>query len=193
MNDATAPNDVKTVYLEACKLVEGLLDFDRPPTPLDDSAQHRLNRATLLFSTVVHFIPTHWPSLWLLGKTAQRLGELEQAFNYFRLASNCNPNHPDVLRETTIASLELGRLQDAVIYGSRAVEIEPGNSGLQANFALALLFSEKIAEAQAVVEQAIKLDPSDGVSKRIGGIIDEVQRGVRPCPHHVRDLKQNRV
>lgn len=189
MSDAPEPKDVKTVYLEACKLVEGLLGFDGRPAPLDDTSRHRLNRAVLLFSTVVHFNPTHWPSLWLLGKTAQRLGDSEQAFNYFRLASNCNPDHPDVLRETTIASLELSRLEDAVIYGSRAVEVDPEDAGLKANLALALLFSEKLEEAKVAVEQAMSLNPSDAMTMRLRGIIDEVKRGARPCPHHVRDLK----
>lgn len=110
------------------------------------------------------------------------MGVLGQAFNYLRLASNCNPDQPDVLRETTIASLELGHRQDAVIYGSRAVEIDPGDGGLRANLALALLFSEKVEEAKVAVEQAVSLDP-----------IDEVRRGTRTCPYHVRDLKELRT
>lgn len=189
MSDQPEVKDVRKVYSEACRLTEGLLVSGGSTPPLDDFGRQRLERAVLLFSTVIHFNPTHWPSLWLLGKTAQRLGDLVQAFNYFRLASNCNPNHPDVLRETTIASMEIGRVEDALIYGSRAVEIDPQDAGLRANLALALLFSEKVEEAKVVVEEAKSRDPSNPITERLRIIIGEVHRGERPCPHHVRDLK----
>ena len=189
MSEQPDVREVKSIYIEACRLIEGLLAFEIQASMLDELSRQRLDRAILLLSTVIHFNPTHWPSLWLLGKVALRLGDHSQSFYYFRLASNCNPDHPDVLRETTIAALEVGRLEDAMIYGLRAVEVAPNDAGLRANLALALLFLEKLDEAKATVNLAICLDPSDSMTKRLGGIINEVLCGVRPCPHHVRDLK----
>lgn len=188
MSESNNPAEIKAVYLEACKLVEGLLVKDGPQAALDESERQRLTRACLLFSTVIHFNPTHWPSLWLLGKIAHRLGDANQSFEYFRLASNCNPDHADVLRETTIASLEIERLEDAIIYGSRAVEVAPHDAGLRSNLALALLFSERLEEARIAISEAIARDPADRITSQIATVINEVCQGVRPCPHHVRDL-----
>jgi tetratricopeptide (TPR) repeat protein len=126
--------------------------------------------------------------MWLLGKVYQRLGQYDQALEWFSRAHRVNPGQPDVAREAAIAAMDLGRPEEAIPFCERALESSPNDAGLRANLAVALLFSEKPAEALPVAQQALRQDPEDTITADVIRIIEEVLGGTRPCPHHIRDL-----
>lgn len=178
------------LYRQACGLIKDLiLVQDRTPTELNSAAQQRLADAVRLFEEVVRINPGNWQAMWLLGKIHQRLGDYEGGLRWFSRSHRVNPDHPDVAREAAIAAMDAGRPGEAVSFCERALEADSNDAGLKANLALALLFSEKPAEARAVAGEALRRAPEDGITARIVTIIDEVVAGARPCPHHVRDLE----
>ncbi len=178
------------LYQEACDLIKGLIIVeDVNPPPLDATGRQRLARAIPLFEEATRIRPGNWAAMWLLGKVYQRLTDFERSLSWFARAHRVNPDHVDVAREASIAAMEAGRPTDAVEYAGRALEIQPGNPGLSCNLALALLLSEKPADARRVAGEALKKDPRDKIIVHVVSIIDEVIKGKRPCPHHVRDLQ----
>ncbi len=178
------------LYREASSLIKGLIMVqDKACRPLDSSSRQDLTRAVALFEEVIRINPGNWSAMWLLGKIYQRIADPQHSLDWFSRAHRVNADHPDVAREATIAAMEAGRPVDAVAFGERAVAINPGDAGLRANLALALLFSEKPANAQKVANEALAADPKDQITAHIVAVIDEVLSGVRPCPHHVRELQ----
>src|SRR5205823_1792956 len=139
----------------------------REPAPLDDDGRRRLDEAISLFDEVVRINPKNWAALWLLGKVYQRLGEYEKGLAAFARSHEIRPDQPDVAREASIAAMDLGRPEEAVVYCEQALRAEPDDPGLRANLALALLFSGKPQEAHAVAEEALRRNPADEISARI--------------------------
>jgi tetratricopeptide (TPR) repeat protein len=178
------------LYQQGCRLIEGLIILDNLVAgPLDPSQRKRLQDAVPLFEEVVHINPANWAAMWLLGKIYQRLGEYEHGLSWFARAHRINPDQADVAREAAIAAMELGRAEEAIPFCERAIEANAEDPGLQANLALALLFSGKPGDARAVAQAALARDPGDQITAHLARIVEEVLSGTRPCPRHVRDLQ----
>jgi hypothetical protein len=178
------------LYQRACDLTKGLLILGNQETaPLEASERQRLEEAIRLFIEVVAIKPDNWAAMWLLGKILQRLGEYGQGLEWFARAHRINPDQPDVAREAAIAAMDLGRPEEAIPYCEAAIAAKSDDPGLRANLALALLFSEKPAEARAIGQEAMARDPADAITVQLVRIIEEVLSGERPCPHHIRDLQ----
>jgi tetratricopeptide (TPR) repeat protein len=192
MSDASQPRESRhdRLYKEATALAHELILLDdREAAPLDDDSRRRLGEAIALYEEVVRINPKNWAALWMLGKVHQRLGEFEKGLAAFARSHDIVPDQPDVAREASIAAMDLGRPEEAVVYCRRALQAEPDDPGLRANLGLALLFSGKPEEARVVAEEALRQNPADEITARILAIIGEVLAGTRPCPHHVRDLE----
>jgi tetratricopeptide (TPR) repeat protein len=177
------------LYQQACALIEGLIVYhDEEPKELSDADSERLQEAIGLFGEVVQLEPENWPALWLLGKIHERLGDYELSLEHFAAAHRLKPDQPDVAREASLAAMNAGRPAEAIPYCEKAIAADPGDPGLRANLALALLFAERPLDARRAGAVAMLDDPEDEITVRIMTIIDEVLNGTRPCPHHVRDL-----
>ena len=178
------------LYRQASGLIQGLIAVHgKTPAELNAGARQRLVDAIGLFEEVVRINPGNWPAMWLLGKIYERLSDPARGLEWFARSHRVNPDHPDVAREAAIAAMDAGRPAEAVAYCERAIEAKPDEAALRANLALALLFSGKPAEARVAAGEALRRDPTDAITTHVARIIDEVLAGVRPCPHHVRDLE----
>lgn len=178
------------LYQRAAALIDGLLILhSKEPAPLERPQHQRLEQAIPLFEEVVRLNPHNWAAMWLLGKVYQRLVNYEQSLNWFARAHRVNPEQVDVAREASIAAMEVGRPAEAIPFCECAIENNPNDPGLRANFALALLFSERPLEARHVAAEALQRDPADAITAQIVRFITEVLDGKRPCPHHLRDLQ----
>ncbi len=178
------------LYQQATGLIKGLIHTgDTEPGPLDADSRRRLEQAIPLFEEVVQIRPGNWAAMWLLGKVYQRLGEYERGLDWFTRSHRVNPDHPDVAREASIAAMDAGQPEQAIEFCRRAIDAQPDDAGLRANLALATLFSGKPAEARDIAADALRRNPDDQITAQIVAIIEEVVSGVRPCPHHMRDLQ----
>ena len=68
------------------------------------------------------------------------------------------------------------------------MHLKPGDAGLTANLALALLIGGKLDEAADAVTNALAISPKDNISRNLKEIITEVQSGHRPQPSKLGDL-----
>ena len=144
------------LYSAACALIEGLIQLEGTASDLDEPARKRLSESVPLFEEVVQINPADWRAMWFLGKVYQRFNDPERSFDWFWRAHRVNPEQPDVAREASIAAMESGRPEQAVVFCQCAIEAQPDDPGLNANLALALLFCEKPTEARSAISEAIR-------------------------------------
>lgn len=127
----------------------------------------RLKRAIGLYERALEINPENWSAMWFIGKVHQRLRNKAEALSWFERAYQSDPSQPDVAREASLAAMEVGRQDIAVVFAHRATQIEPANPSLRANLALAHLLAGRIADAETAIQQALVDDPSDRISKNI--------------------------
>jgi tetratricopeptide (TPR) repeat protein len=95
------------------------------------------------------------------GRILQHRGNLEGAFNAYRKAVERDPSAAPVYRELIPLALELRRVEDAVKWSTRAVELNPGDMRLL-DLATALhIRREDVSGAIRVLETAAKAEGLD--------------------------------
>jgi hypothetical protein len=179
----------RELYTDALRLIRSINSDDS--ASLNQDQLDSLEKAIHLLNSVVRTSPSNWEAMFSLGKAYEALGEkhCQLRFDWFSRAYRVNPDHPDLAREAGIAAMVAGRPEEAEVFCRRAVELKPDDPGLRANLALSLLFLRKLDEAQFEARDALRQNPADEITKDICGIIDEVMSGLRPSPHHIRDLE----
>ncbi len=175
---------------EANKLLGPYMFIDgvKSQNPTTISAKKALNESIKLFSKALEINPKSWQAYWMTGKAYQALGETESAYISFRTAYSIMPNNPDVLNEYLGEALATKRTEEAFNIAREGVKSFPKHVGLVANYAIALLLNQQIDMAYSVVEEAIKLDPQDHITKNVLELVKEVKSGKRQCPRSIYDL-----
>jgi tetratricopeptide (TPR) repeat protein len=175
------------LYQRATELV-GFTTTIVPPVRLSWIQRWKVRRGIRLLERVVQLNPENWAALWVMGKAHQATGNNERALDAFSKSNLINPDHPDVAREASISAMECSRHDAAIAFAERAMALNPSDSGLHANLALAYLLSGQPQIAKVHVEQAYAMDSRDKITEAVRQIIDEVMTGKRPCPRHSRDI-----
>jgi tetratricopeptide (TPR) repeat protein len=163
-----------------------MLLVDRKPAPRND-AEVRVGIACL--DRVLEMDPSNWSALWIRGKAFQSLGEHAQAVESFRSAYRINATQRDVAREFAEELLETAQFREAADIAREVSDRSPQDAGLKANLALALLLSGDVPSAQRSIAEALRLDPSDSISKALAKRIDDVASGARPQPKSIAELQ----
>ena len=148
-------------------------------SPPDASTHQRVVRAAELFERASAARPDSQPALVALGQVRQSLGEHEAAYAAFTSALAIEPHDVAVWAELCGECLALGRADEAVQAGQRAVELAPDSAGLRANLALAYLHAERLPDALGAVTEAVARDPSD---PRIAELSQAVERAAAQSP-----------
>ena len=178
------------MYREASRLIENeiplheRLNMPKPGWFLG----RRLRRAIKLYEEVLKLNPENWPAMWLIGKVHQRFQEKEKALSWFEQAYQVNPSQADIAREASMCAMDLGRSEAAIVFAHRATQIEPENSGLHANLALAYLLAGMTGKADAAIERALAGDPSDKISQTVHSVIRHFAQNGRTPPKRTSDL-----
>ena len=133
--------------------------------------------------------PANWSALWIRGKAFQSLGEHAKAVESFRSAYRINADQPDVSRELAEGLLQTGRFGEAENIAREVSDRSPQDAGLKANLALALLLDGHVSAAQQAIAEALRLDPTDAISKALARRIDDVASGARPQPKSLAELQ----
>jgi tetratricopeptide (TPR) repeat protein len=152
-------------------------------------ARRRLKKAIVCFQRALSIAPENWPSLWVLGKIYQRLGQLDEALKYFRHAFALDPTHPGVAREAGGAALAVGNGAEAIRYCEAALAASPNDHGLVANLALAYLISGQTDTALQKAREAVDRDPKDEISKLVLRWANDVNAGKRPAPRTLGEVR----
>jgi Flp pilus assembly protein TadD len=134
--------------------------------------------------------PAHWQAFWVRGKALQALGEHPQARDSFARAYAIEASDPNVGRELMMELIENGELAEAVRVSGEVSSRHPADAGLRANHALALVLAGDVPGAQRAIQEALRLDSSDPVSRALSARIDAIARNERPRPRTLQDLER---
>lgn len=177
-------------YKEASNLVMPyfkLLDGGQKPRKTS-KARADLRRGIVLYGAIVSYAPSNWNAYWLMGKTHQALQEPTAACNAFGKAYAIQKENADVAREYMVECLEVGQTSEGIAAAEHALSLEPRDSGLLANLALAYTVAGRTSEALSKVEESISIDPSDKITVNLKRVIREIIEGTRPQPKKLSDL-----
>lgn len=156
----------------------------------------KLKRCIGKFEQVLKTHPDNWASMWFLGMIHRRLRDDEKALSWFERAYQVNPSQAEVAREGSMCAMNLGRHETAIALAWRGHQIEPGNSGLLSNLALAFLLSGRLNDAGKAIKASLDKDPSDKISQTVAAMIEHFQttNSVPPqtTPALIVYWKQNR-
>jgi tetratricopeptide (TPR) repeat protein len=188
----TTKDEARTLFEAAGALVEKeIIWHERQGAPKPGwFAQRRLRKALRMFERVVELMPESWNSMWLAGKTAQRLGDVEKGFWWMERAYHANAEQVDVAREASMMAMDLGRCDAAIVYAHRATQLEKDDAGLEANLALAYLLAGKLELAQAAIGKSLALDRNDAISKTIAEMVEHFQATGATPPEATRALQE---
>lgn len=176
-------NDHDRSFAQAMALIKDYLRLSERPNLVAPGRTRvrNLRRAAGLLEHVLQLNPDNWSAMWHLGKIHQRLEEHEVALWWFGRACQVNPTQPDVAREASISAMEIGRLDDAILYAERACQHSPADAGIQANLALAYLLASRLSEAQGCIRRALDIDPTDQLSQTLAAMIRHFDgKGAKP-------------
>jgi tetratricopeptide (TPR) repeat protein len=176
------PDNPDQIYKAASDLIRPYLEHQLENAPLDNAARERLKRGRDMLSRVLEFNPRYWAALWFRGTAHKCLRELEPAYDDFRRAYALEKTNPNVGRELACMCMALGKGEEAVQVSREVLEKNPSGADLMSNFALALLVAGDVSQAEAVVENSLKLDPTDKITRNLAKMITSVRAGQTARP-----------
>ena len=170
------------LYKAAYDLVQPYIQHQLHDAPLGNAAKKELRHACDMLARVLHFNPGNWAALWHFGIAKKCLRELEPAYSAFQRAYALEKANPNVGRELACICMALGKGEEAARISREVVDRNPTDAGLTSNYALALLIAGKVPEAEAAVENSLRLDPESQITKNLAKLIASVQKGFAGRP-----------
>ncbi len=129
-----------------------------------------------------------WHIHWFHGKGHVALGNLLAAYESFHCAYALEKNEEAILRELAGTCLALGKFDEGLRLGERAVTLHPDNHELLGNLALAHLLAGNVEPAQRTIKAAQTIQPIDTINSYLATVINDVAAGRRPIPKSMDDL-----
>jgi tetratricopeptide (TPR) repeat protein len=121
--------------------------------------------------------PSHWPSMFILGKIYQRLNNFTTALFWFESAYAINSQNKDILREASLTCIHLNNIEKSIYYSSLSLQLSPNDYSLLGNHAMNLLIAQRDIEAKEYIRKAIELEPRNQINQDIEKVIDAVTTG----------------
>lgn len=131
----------------------------------------------------------NWPILWMIGKAQQALSRHEEAYNTFKKALEQNENQIDVLRETAIECLILGKPAEAVYHCGTAIEENPTEYTLWSNLSISLLLNNKLDQAEQWAKKTIAQLSNDPPALAVLRILPDLRSGKRQLPKDLPEFE----
>jgi len=191
---APSPREIElhnSLFEQAVKLLDGELWLDGAPrskTPPTSELRDRLQSARSSLERVLAINAANTSAMFLLGKIHQRMREPEAAARHFLQAHNVERGNTNFLTDTANELLEVGRATEAVACLEKAITLQPKDSSLLSNLAIAFLVAGKPALAREKAEAAKALNPKDRLPELVFVILDLVRQGKAPLPRSTRDI-----
>lgn len=149
---------------------------------LNQNDQTKLEESVQYFEQCLSLIEEHWPSMVLMAKALQRLERHEEAFALLEKAFVLNEENHSIPMEAALEAIHLEDLEKALYYSEASMQRKPHDFALMGNHAMNLVLAERDAEALALIEAALVLEPKDEVNENVKNLIKEVMAGTRKRP-----------
>lgn len=98
--------------------------------------------------------------LFILGRSAHGAGQLALAQERYEKVLSKQPSHLGALNSIAVIYAQTERIEQAVEFFKRALELDPQASHVRNNFGYALLLNGQLAEAERELKLAQDLNPS---------------------------------
>ena len=132
-------------YGKGCRCIEPYMQLHegKSKKPNED----KIIEGIKYLDAVTKINPENWAAFWIKGKGYQALGDNESSYREFNKSFSIQKSNPDVARELTFASLNLGKSEEGIRIAKHALSLHPTNSGLMANLSLAYLINNETEKA----------------------------------------------
>ncbi|MDP7040226.1 MAG: hypothetical protein QGI45_13785 [Myxococcota bacterium] len=157
----------------------------RGDKPLGWFAARHVKAAKELFDKCYVLEPDDSACLWALGKLEQAIANHVNALEWFEKALEQQRDNLELIREASYSAMVLGRGERAEQLCRHAVDLEPNNQDLMANYALALLLNKQGRRALGVATNAFKLNPEEGFCREVLAYAKKVVDGKEDYPEHL--------
>jgi hypothetical protein len=174
----------KATYDTACDLIVPHSEYKLHERPLPDAARKQLQSAIEMIERVLEVCPVNWNALWYLGTAHRGLRELEPAYTAFRRGYAFDKTK--VGHEFAYMCLALGKGDEAVQVYREMMDRTPDSARLTADYALALLVADRLAEAESAVHDSMKLDPNNKMAQNLATAIASVRSGQIARPYRMQ-------
>jgi tetratricopeptide (TPR) repeat protein len=178
-------------YRKGGELIEPYMRIHDLPERRTDSVDARrdITQGILLLEAVVAYNPMNWNAMWIIGKGYQAMGADEQACDAFARSFAIERRNPDVAREYMFECLNLGRIDEGVSAAQHAVGLVPRDAGLLANLALAYTIAGRISDARSVIDESLRIDPDDAITRSLQQTIEAIASGQMRQPRTLGELE----
>jgi tetratricopeptide (TPR) repeat protein len=119
----------------------------------------QLDRAERLLRQILRAQPSHTDSLHLLSVVTHRLGQTELALQLIDQAIAADANNSLFHSNRGEVCRVLGRFDEAIASGERAVELNPDMAAPLSNIGIAYYDQENYQKAEEYQQRALKIDP----------------------------------
>jgi len=130
-----------------------------------------------MLERVLELNSSNFAAMWFLGLAHRLQGDERGAYHWLAKAYHLAPQQRDVGRELAIQCMRMGLGREVLDVSSEVLRQHPGDAGLMANHALALLINGQVAEAKASVAAANLATPGDKKIIAFSNLIDDVANG----------------
>jgi tetratricopeptide (TPR) repeat protein len=166
------------LYGQGCKKMKGLLITENyRPSRIGFFGKVRANKAIKYFDQALAIYPEHFQSLFFIGKLYQRLRDYEKALTSFESALKFEHSDDNLPQEASIIAMHLNQVDKAIELSEEALRRRPGDFALLGNHSMNLLIAGRDNDAKETIDQAIRINPTDDINKRIKAKIEGVLTG----------------
>lgn len=176
-------------YKRAVALISPHMRLFEQTPEITQSASEELTDGVAYMRAVTEYNPRNWAAFWIEGKAYQALGQNAAANAAFQAAYNLQRGNADVAREYAESCLALGRANEAIDATRQAIGLAPDDAGLRANLALAFLIAGRNQDALQTITSSLQMNPTDGISRRLKAVIEDVIAGRRVQPRTLADVR----
>ncbi len=127
--------------------------------------------AETLFSYITKFQQVHWRSYYNLGRQYYENGKYQEAIEELQKAIDANPEYYEALVYMFLSYANIGDIDQASEYFTKAIKVKPKSSITYTIFAQALKKAKKSDDAAKMYETAIRLDEKNIDAYNALGII----------------------
>ena len=100
------------------------------------------------------------------GIEAHRAGKAQEAERYYAAILNANPRHPDANHNMGLLAVDVGKVDAALLFFTKALEVEPNVGQFWLSYIEALIKLDRTVDAKAIFDQAIsKGVTGDGIDQ----------------------------
>lgn len=105
--------------------------------------------------------PDRWNLFFLIGLGYRKLGEIQQAIEYFEKALASRPTQAEILNELGISYILCNEFEKAEKHLRKAVRIKESDSEILCNLGIAYMGQKKNELAKEVLQKALQIDPEN--------------------------------